>query len=266
VRHAIFLPPHGSLADPSLVVEIAVAAEQAGWDGIFLWDHMWRPSGKPQEVADAWICLSAIAVATTRIRLGPMVTPLARRRPQKVARETVTLDRLSAGRLTFGVGLGVDTGGELGRFDEETDDVARGDMLDEALSLLLALWSGQPVRHDGTHFTAEDVSFIPVAVQTPRIPVWAAARGGASARPLRRAATLDGLFPVHATVEQVVTMLEAVTHIRGTLDGYDVAVTTTGGEDPKALGSAGVTWMVRSIAEGAPASAVLTVASAGPPM
>ena len=209
MRHAVNLPPFGPYADPAVVVDLAVAAEEGGWDGIFLWDHIVR-THEPHRLAaaDPWILLAAIAAATERIRLGPMVTPLARRRPQKVARETVTLDHLSGGRLTFGVGLGVNTDGELRRFGETVDDKARAAEYDEALQLLLALWSGDEVDHHGPHFTAECVRFVPRPIQQPRIPVWGAARGGA-VRPVRRAARLDGLFPVTTDLDQLAAMLEA---------------------------------------------------------
>ncbi|MGH9092710.1 MAG: LLM class flavin-dependent oxidoreductase, partial [Acidimicrobiales bacterium] len=204
MRHGLFFPPFGELAEPARVVEVAVAAEEAGWDGVFLWDHMIRPAGQPQELADVWIVMAAVAAATRRIRFGPMVTPLARRRPQKVAREAVTLDRLSQGRLVLGVGLGVDSGGELGRFGEEVDERARAARLDEALDLVLDLWSGRRVDHHGPCFTADDVRFLPTPVQSPRIPVWAAARGEPlRAGPLRRAARLDGIFPVGAGPERL---------------------------------------------------------------
>ena len=88
-----------------MLVDLAVAAEAGGWDGVFLWDHVvYRPPIRA--VADPWVALSVIAAHTDRVRLGPTVTPLLRRRVQKEARETVALDRLSRGRLTLGVGLG----------------------------------------------------------------------------------------------------------------------------------------------------------------
>ena len=108
MKHALFLPPFGALADPGRLVQHAVAAEGAGWDAIFLWDHVLRRPEEPQEIADPWVAMAAIAAATTRIRIGPMVTPITRRRPIKLARETTTLDHLSSGRLTLGLGLGVD--------------------------------------------------------------------------------------------------------------------------------------------------------------
>jgi alkanesulfonate monooxygenase SsuD/methylene tetrahydromethanopterin reductase-like flavin-dependent oxidoreductase (luciferase family) len=265
VRHAVYLPPHGVFADPRRVVEVAVAAEVAGWDGVFLWDHLLRPKGKPPEVADAYMCLAAIAMATSSIRLGPMVTPLARRRPQRVARETVTLDHLSGGRLTLGIGLGVNTGGELERFDEEVDDRSRGDLLDEALELLVELWSGELVDFRGDRFVARDVRFLPRPAQRPRIPIWAAARGGAPARTLLRAARCDGLFPVQTSLEQLVRMLATIAAARGGLAGFDVALSAEEDVSNDELDRAGVTWRIRAIPEGAEPSSVRSEVAAGPP-
>ena len=123
----------------------------------------------------------------------------------------------------LGVGLGVDTGGELGRLGEETDPRARGDALDEAIELLQALWSGEVVHHRGARFTADGVQFLPRPCQSPGIPLWGAARGESPPRTLRRAARLDGLFPVRTSTAQLATMLELVREARGTLEGFDVA-------------------------------------------
>ncbi|MGH8988454.1 MAG: LLM class flavin-dependent oxidoreductase [Acidimicrobiales bacterium] len=246
MRHALFLPPFGELMTPHAVVEIGVSAESHGWDGLFLWDHMIRPPDDPQEIADPWIVLAAVAAATSRLRIGTMITPLARRRPQKVARETVTLDHLSRGRVTLGVGLGVDSGGELGRFGEVVDERERAGVLDEAMELLLALWSGDEVDHRGPHFTASGVRFLPRPVQRPRIPVWGAAVGTTKRKgPLRRAARLDGLFPVYATPEQIEWMVNVVRQERGSLAGYEVAAGVQPRAGPGELGTlerAGVTW------------------------
>lgn len=265
MRHAVFVPPFAELAEPAAVVELAVAAEARGWDGVYLWDHIWRGEPEATHAADPWVLLSAIAAVTSRIRIGPMVTPLARRRPQKVARESVTLDRLSGGRLTLGVGLGVDTNGELTRFAEAADAVERGAVFDEALDLLQQLWSGEVVEHHGPRFTADGVVFLPRPLQQPRIPIWAAARGDGAPRPLRRAARLDGLFPVDSTVDQVAGMLEAVASIRGDLDGYDVAMLASPGDDTAAYAAAGVTWTMWSFRPGDPLAEVRAAVDAGPP-
>ena len=152
-----------------LVARLATLAEDAGWHGIFVWDHVrWR--APVFDVADAWITLAAIATATASIRLGPMVTPLARRRPVKVARETATLDRLSGGRLTLGVGLGGNEfGDEYAMTGEERDERRRARMLDECLEILSAAWSGEPVHHHGEHYTVDGMRFLPRPVQRPGI-------------------------------------------------------------------------------------------------
>ena len=164
---ALWLPLFDDLADPIVAARLAGEAGEAGWHGVFVWDHVcWR--APVRQVADAWITLAAIAIATERVRLGPMVTPLARRRPVKVARETATLDRLSGGWLTFGVGLGSDRfGGELSKSGEEIDGRLRGQMPGESLEILTAAWSGQPVHHRGPHYTVDGIQFLPRPVQRP---------------------------------------------------------------------------------------------------
>ena len=268
VRHGLYFPPFGELADPELVVRLAGQAERRGWDGVFLWDHMIRPPGDPQEIADPWILLAAVAGATTHLRIGAMITPLARRRPQKVARETVTLDHLSRGRLVVGVGLGVNSGGELERFGECTDEPARGAMLDEALDLLFALWSGQEVHHRGRYFTADGVRFLPTPWQQPRIPVWGAAVGGRRRpAPLQRAARLDGVFPVHTTIEEFRDMVNDLRTLRGTLDGYDIAAEVAPDADDALLAAfeqAGATWIMHSFPLHTKAEAMAKAIERGP--
>lgn len=264
MRHALFLPPFGELADPSVLVDIAIAAEASGWDGLFLWDHVLRPASEPSAIADTWVALAALAAATSRIRLGPMVTPIVRRRPQKLARETVTIDHLSGGRLTLGLGLGVDSGRELSAFGEVVDAKARGAVLDEGADLLVRLWSGEVVHHAGPHFQADGVQFLPTPVQQPRIPVWFAARGDAR-RPVRRAARYDGLFPIEVDLDGFRRMLDVVVEERGDLDGFDVSVLAHPGVDVPAFAAAGATWAMWSFLPGEPAADVLADAAAGPP-
>ena len=264
VRHALYVAPFGELADPRSVVEVAVAAEDRGWDGLFLWDHIWRPPDRSKSVGDAWIALAAIATQTSRMRIGPMVVPLARRRPQKVARESVALDHLSGGRLTLGVGLGVNTGGELRRFGEVVDDRERGAVLDEALDVLLALWSGEEVHHKGPHFTAEGVRFQPTSLQQPRIPLWGAARATSGIGPLRRAARLDGIFPVGTSSEQLKRMLATIGEVRGTLDDFDVAMINPQDAQTGPLEDLGVTWSIRSIPDDVSLAQAIQIASTFP--
>jgi alkanesulfonate monooxygenase SsuD/methylene tetrahydromethanopterin reductase-like flavin-dependent oxidoreductase (luciferase family) len=264
MRHAMYLAPFGELADPRALAEVAVAAESGGWDGVFLWDHMWRPPERAPQVGDAWTSLAAIACATRSIRLGPMIVPLARRRPQKVARESVALDLLSDGRLTLGVGLGGDANGELARFDEVVDPRARASLLDEALDVLQRLWTTEPVRHHGAHFTVDDVAFLPGPVQAPRIPIWGASWGGSGPRPIRRAARLDGIFPWSTTPQQLREALAIVARLRGTLDGFDVAIVATSPQEAAEMTDVGATWLIRALPEVAPIGTAIAVATAGP--
>ncbi|MFA9564409.1 MAG: LLM class flavin-dependent oxidoreductase [Acidimicrobiales bacterium] len=263
MRHALYLPPFGELADPAVLLTIAEDAEASGWDGIFLWDHILRRDTEHADVADVWVALSAMAARTERITLGPMVTPPVRRRPQVLARQAATLDHLSRGRLVLGLGLGVDTSRELSAFGEVTDGRARGQILDEAAELLCALWSGEPVDHHGPHFTAEGVAYLPRPYAGGRVPLWFAARAGAR-RPVRRAAGYDGLFPIEVDERGLRSMLDVVRAERGTLDGFDVAVRANelSLAEPEELG---VTWSLTAFFPDHPLDEILAVSRAGPP-
>jgi len=172
-----------------------------------------------------------------------MVTPVPRRRPHKLARETVTLDRLSGGRLVFGAGLGGDPGRELSGLGEETDARARARLLDEGLDLLVQMWSGEQVDHGGPAFTADGVAFRPPPVQQPRISVWLGARQGFKA-PLRRAARYDGLFPIGLESPADLTAMLAVVaaHRPPEAGPFDVAVQGTIDETPGPWVEAGANW------------------------
>jgi alkanesulfonate monooxygenase SsuD/methylene tetrahydromethanopterin reductase-like flavin-dependent oxidoreductase (luciferase family) len=225
----LFLAPFDELADPRVVVEIALAAEARGWDGIFLWDHIsYRPPVRA--VADPWVTLSAIAARTERLRLGPMVTPLSRRRVQKVARETVTLDHLSGGRLTLGVGLGSDRNNELAPYGEVVDARERARMLDDGLRRLASFWDGE---------------FEPRPVQRPRVPVWVAGRWP-NRRPLRRAVAWDGYFPIDLPGPA------ELSELLGEVDGqrseqsrpFDVVIEIEPGDEVDPWREAGATWVL----------------------
>lgn len=222
-RRGIFVAPFDELSDPRLLAALAAEAQDAGWDGFFVWDHV-RYTTPRGEVADPWVALSAIALATDRIRLGPLVTPLARRRVQKLARETVTLDRLSGGRLVLGAGLGSDNHGEFEFPGEERDPRARARLLDDGLARLDAYWGGE---------------FAPRPVQRPRIPVWIAGRYPSKA-PLRRAARWDGFFPIDLPGP------EALAEVAPQLPAppYDLVVQIGAGEDPAPWAAAGATWVL----------------------
>ncbi len=187
-------------SDPWLLADLAAEAEAAGWHGFFVWDAVFaRPPDLP--MADPWVALAAIAVQTQRIRIGALVTPLARRRPWKIARETVTLDLLSKGRLIFGVGLGYQAL-DFEAFSEEADPKIRGEKLDEALAVLTGLWSGKRFNFKGKHYQVNNVKFLPKPLQTPRIPIWVAGYWP-NRRPFRRAAKWDGVLPGKVNEEQL---------------------------------------------------------------
>lgn len=244
LRSGLWLPLFDELADPGTVAQLAAEAETAGWHGVFVWDHL-RWTAPVRCVADPWISLTAIAIATESIWFGPMVTPLARRRPVKVARETVTLDRLSSGRLVLGVGLGDDRfGRELSATGEEVDDRRRSQMLDESLAILTAAWSGETVHHSGEHYTVNDFEFHPPPYRKNGIPVWVGGLAGRG-KPLRRAARYNGYVTVNLThpdqlAEAIAAIRDARRHIRH--DTYDFVVGLPPETDPQPFASAGATW------------------------
>lgn len=265
MRSALFLPLFDELSDPATVAGLAAEAEEAGWDGMFVWDHItYRPPVR--EVADPWITMAAMACATERMRLGPMVTPLPRRRPVKVAREVATLDRLARGRLTLGVGIGGDTSRELSATGEQLDARIRGAMLDEALEVLTAAWSGERVDQRGPHYLVDGLTLLPAPVQRPRPPVWVGVRRGNTA-PLHRAARFDGVFPIEVdTPDQLEEIVAAVVALRAPdAAALDVAVGGPPGTDPTPFAAAGATWwMVSFPAFDLRLDTVRAVARAGP--
>jgi alkanesulfonate monooxygenase SsuD/methylene tetrahydromethanopterin reductase-like flavin-dependent oxidoreductase (luciferase family) len=277
VKSGIFIPPFGELSDPRRVADLAALAEQAGWDGFFIWDHILADPGEP--VAEAWTTLAAIAVSTSSIRLGPLVTPLARRRPWTLARQIGNVDQLSGGRLVVGIGLGYDGWGEFSAFGEQTSAQARGRLLDESLDLLLALLRGRDVSHRGPAYTVESTPFLPGPVQRP-VPLWGACEWP-NRRPLRRATRLQGCFPIFPATGEwppppspaVVAEVRAELRRLGPPDGHDLVVCgATHRMDPAAraaavapLPDAGVTWLLERFPPGQSAAEVSTAIRNGPP-
>ena len=196
MRYCLNLPIGGQAAHPRTLAGFAATAEDAGWDAVFVEDYIVYQNRQDIPAYDPWVALAAMAVATSHIRLGTMVTPLARRRPWKLAREAVTLDHLSNGRLTMCIGVGDPQDITFAAFGEETDVRVRAGIVDEALEVLAGLWSGKPFSYHGTHFRVSEITCLPRPVQEPRIPIWI---GGAypNSGPLRRAARWDGacLYP-----------------------------------------------------------------------
>ncbi|MDQ3431682.1 MAG: LLM class flavin-dependent oxidoreductase [Actinomycetota bacterium] len=196
MRYGLALPTGGPCGDPRLVVELAVLAEHRGWDGVFLEDYIFFQGDPVAPTCDPWVALAAIAVHTERIRIGTKVTPLARRRPWKVAREAAGIDQLSGGRMTLGVGLG-DTGEHVlgdvsfASLGEQTDPKIRAAILDEGLEVIAGLWTGEPFCYQGDHYRVDEVTFTPTPVQRPRVPIWVGG-GYPNSGPTRRAARWDG--------------------------------------------------------------------------
>ena len=200
MKFGLDLPNMRECSDPRLLAELAHEAEESGWDGVFIFDSLYSSSwstegGGPPPTADPWISLAAMAAATERVRLGPMIAPLSRHKPWKLARETVTLDHLSNGRLTLPVGLGSVEDGGYRNVGEELDRRKRAQMLDESLAILDGLWSGEPFSFRGEYYNVEEMTFLPKPVQSSRIPVWVV---GAWPREksMRRAIRWDGILPV----------------------------------------------------------------------
>jgi alkanesulfonate monooxygenase SsuD/methylene tetrahydromethanopterin reductase-like flavin-dependent oxidoreductase (luciferase family) len=264
------MPAFAEWSDPRIVMEMAVEAERAGWDGFFLWDHVtWNPAwGGTPAMADPWVCLSAAAAATSRVIVGPMVTPLARRRPQIVARAIVSLDHLTGGRAVLGVGLGDDF--EYQAFGEALE--GRAARLDEALSVVETLLSGVPVDFEGEHFHVHSPPALPRPVNET-IPIWV---GGhwPNPGPFRRAARYDGVVPRgeqanggYITVDDLVAIRAAI----GRDVGYDYVVSgsTESPTDVAALRTweaAGATWWLESLHPfGGAAAGMRTRLRAGPP-
>jgi alkanesulfonate monooxygenase SsuD/methylene tetrahydromethanopterin reductase-like flavin-dependent oxidoreductase (luciferase family) len=247
MKRGLYLAPFDELANPRLLVDLARAAESAGWDGLFLWDRIAYPP-RGRAVADPWVALGAIASVTDTLRLGPMITPLSRRRVPKLARETVTLDHLSNGRLTLGVGLG--NADDLGPFGEAVDPRERARLLDEGLERLGGFWSG---------------GFRPLPVQRPRIPVWVGANWP-NRRPVRRAIRWDGLFPIDLPgPEALAELAEEVKQARAGSDApFDLVVEASPGTDLRPWEAAGATWVLTSVEPQPPEPEIRAVVEAGP--
>lgn len=259
MRFSINIPNFGDFADARAVATLAAAAEDAGWDGLFVWDHVvhdkHRRRGQP--FGDPWMLLTAAALATSRIRLGTLVTPVARRRPEQLARQVATLDALSAGRVIFGAGLGGPIEDEFGSFGEPTDPAVLAERLDEGLQLLEQYWTGTTVNHVGRHYRVTDVELLPPPVQRPRPPVWIAGYWP-NLRPMRRAAQWDGVVPLflsarHGEAPDVDELRDLIGYVNSHREGqsapFEIVVGgATPGEPAAAreliapLAEAGATW------------------------
>lgn len=276
MRFGVFLPPFAEFAEPRRVVALGTQTESAGWDGLFLWDHMLAFPG--MAVADPWVVMAAVATVTQRIRLGALVTPLPRRRPWVLSRQMATLDRLSGGRLIGGVGLGDDGWSEFSSFGDAVDPVTRGAMLDEALELLQQFLNGEPVDYDGSHYSVHSPALLPTPLQRP-LPLWGAVRWP-NKRPLARIAKLQGCFPIFHTPGALpppdpaeISALRAALLERGAATDIAIAVRCNlAAEEPAsvpetvaALEASGVTWMLEAVAPGTDPDVVSRIVEQGPP-
>jgi alkanesulfonate monooxygenase SsuD/methylene tetrahydromethanopterin reductase-like flavin-dependent oxidoreductase (luciferase family) len=260
MQFAIQIPNFGTGGDPRTLVDLARRAEDAGWDGFFVWDHLLVDPTWTLEVADPWIALAAIAQATSRIRLGPMVAALPRRRPAKLARETASLDRLSDGRLILGLGPGEDAP-DFEPFGDPHDRATRIGRMDDGLAIIDAGLRGQRIDHAGAFLSARGVVIGPPPVQQPRPPVWLGAfRPGG----IRRAARWDGWIGVGMSVNgdamtmtpeafrELVTIAHEERRALGRAgEPFDVAMlglSEPGEAEPSAsFGRAGATWWLESL-------------------
>jgi alkanesulfonate monooxygenase SsuD/methylene tetrahydromethanopterin reductase-like flavin-dependent oxidoreductase (luciferase family) len=262
MRFGVSIPP---FTDPNVIVDLAVDAEAAGWDGVFLWDHLQWDAHRGLDIHDPWAVLAAMAIRTERVMLGTAVTPLARRRPWVLAKQLVTLDHLSGGRAVLGVGLGVPADADFAAFGDEPDPGTRASILDDGLAVLDALLRGEAVSHHGPHFNV-NAQLRPGPVQSPRPRIFVAGVFP-HRRPLVRALRWDGFFPISypdlMTPEQIGTYLEGVHRP----SDWDVYATLAPGHSVAAFDAVGVTWLIDGAwPEGDWVRQVRDRARAGPPV
>ncbi|MHA2212987.1 MAG: LLM class flavin-dependent oxidoreductase [Candidatus Thorarchaeota archaeon] len=271
MQYGIYISNYVLNGDPRNFVKLAKEAEECNWDGFFMWDHINPETGFKKGVADPWIALSGIAAVTERIRIGTTVTPLPRRRPQKVARETASLDVLSNGRLILGVGLGGPTDAEFEC--EDTSTRIRAEKLDESLDIITSLWSGEPYSFQGKHYKFDEVTFKPRPIQKPRIPIWCAGSWPLK-KPFERAVKYDGVFPLGHSGDLELSDYEDIGKFvakhRTRKDPFDIVCMGVSTGDPKkdswidVCAEYGSTWYVEVIWKGKMEDAV-NVVQRGPP-
>ncbi|MBA2720684.1 MAG: LLM class flavin-dependent oxidoreductase [Chloroflexi bacterium] len=258
--------------DPRTAAELAALADEHGWDGVFTWDGIALGS---MDTYDPWVTLAAMAMRTERVRLGAILTPPSRRRPWKLARETMTLDRLSNGRLVLPVGLGALDDGAFGKVGEPTETRIRAELLDESLAILEGLWSGEPFAFDGTHYRFGEMTFRPTPVQRPRIPIWVVG-AWPHEKSLRRTLHWDGILPQVSgadAIREVVAWAEGAWPAATRDRPWDViAEGVTSAADPAAARAtvaaheaAGATWWIESDWNGGTIDSLRRRIEAGPP-
>jgi alkanesulfonate monooxygenase SsuD/methylene tetrahydromethanopterin reductase-like flavin-dependent oxidoreductase (luciferase family) len=261
LHFGIVIPNFGSCCgSASELSNLAFIAENSGWEGFFVFDHIHYTEGGRVPMVDPWVALAAIAMKTKRIRLGTLVTPIARRRPWKLARETVSIDHLSAGRLILGVGLGDPIREEFTCFSEDSQDRIRAGKLDEGLDVLSGLWSGEQFSYKGKYYRIKNAQFLPPSFQQPRIPIWVAGRWPRQ-EPFLRAARWDGVFPLgikrgsKLSPEEIRQVTTFISSKRQDDSPYDVIATSgANGQIPSAeklseFEAGGVTWWMLDVRE-----------------
>lgn len=254
-RFGLYLPNFGELAKPDNMIKLAKLAEENGWDGIFLWDHI--PADASMAAYDPWLLLTLVATNTETLRVGTAVTPLARRRPQKIAKEIVTLDHISNGRVILGIGLGVES--EYVSYGEPFNPRKVAEKLDECVNILHLLWSGEPVDYQGKHYQIK-AQHLPKPVQI-QVPIWVAGTWPNKA-PFRRAARHQGVFPLKVGFKERLTSVEYSDIIRyiekhrRDLENYDVVKAVYSDGDPekdswiKGYVDAGANWILECLDPG----------------
>lgn len=258
MQYGLYCPNFGQAISARTLATLAAEAEASGWDGFFLWDHMLHSRSQRAPLVDPWVALAAMSMTTTRIRLGTALTPLARRRPWKLARETVTLDHLCQGRLTLTVGLGHPPEADFAQFGEDPDPRVRAAKLDEGLEVLVGLWSGKRFSYTGAHYQIAPSVFLPRPVQTPRIPIWVGGFWPHTA-PFRRAAHWDGAFPLKTggamRRQDLQEIRDYIAGHRTSAEPFDlVMMGYTPADDPQKAqkiiapyAAAGLTWWLESL-------------------
>lgn len=262
IKYGISVSPAGPAGNPRTMADLGALAEQSGWDGFFVEDYLVFQGRLGTPTYDPWVVLAAVAMSTDRLRLGPMVTPLPRRRPWKVAAEAMTLDHLSEGRVVLGVGVGGGQDVNFSTTGEPTDSRVLAERLDEGLDIIDRLWTGQPVTYAGRHYQLDGLQLQPTPVQQPRIPIWIG--GDLMHTGVRsRLARWDGSC-AYSSARQIMTAADVhdtiglVERERGMRDGYDICM---GGSsrrpDPeeerahiRSVAEAGATWWVEWVAPG----------------
>jgi alkanesulfonate monooxygenase SsuD/methylene tetrahydromethanopterin reductase-like flavin-dependent oxidoreductase (luciferase family) len=255
MKFGIHVPIFGPYGDLQMLIDLARDAEQAGWDGFFIWDQI--TGFGADNVVDTQVALAAIAMSTRQVKIGALVTPLARRRPAKYAREAMTLDQLSNGRLICGVSVG-NSKEEFADLGDGEDAKTRAEMLEEALAVITGLWSQQPFSFEGKHYHIENANFLPKPVQQPRIPIWVGGTWPLKA-PMRRAAQWDGIFPLWGEEspmppEEFVKLIAFIKRERQSDAPFEVVHEAYSTNDPlkaaeivRPYAEAGLTWWLENI-------------------